>query len=57
MGKAYKCDFCGGYFDNRPIPLKRYVVIGTRLQPAHKEMDLCNKCYNKLDEFLKNGDA
>lgn len=34
MGKAYKCGLCGGYFDNRPIPLKRYVVIGTRLQPC-----------------------
>lgn len=57
MGKAYKCDLCGRYFDDRPIPLKRYVVIGTRLQPAHREKLLCIKCYKKLDEFLKNGDA
>lgn len=55
MGKAYKCDLCGKYFDNRPIPLKRYAVIGTRLQPAYREKLLCNKCYNKLNNFLKSG--
>lgn len=57
MVKAFKCDRCGRFFDGNPIPLGRYIVIGTRLQPAHKEKDLCKECYEKLNEFLKSGDA
>lgn len=57
MSKAYKCDRCGRFFDGNSIPLKRYVVIGTRLQPAHKEKDLCKECYEQLNEFLKSGDG
>jgi hypothetical protein len=57
MGKAFKCDRCGRYFDCRAIPINRYIVIGTRLQSAYKKKQLCKKCFNELNEFLKSGDA
>lgn len=57
MSNAFKCDRCGKYFDGNTIPLKRYIVIGNRLQPAYGEKDLCKDCYKSLMEFLKSGDA
>ena len=57
MGKAFKCDRCGRYFDSRVITINRYIFICIRLQSAYKEKQLCKKCFHELNEFLNSGDA
>lgn len=58
MSEAMKCDRCGKYVDGSDIP----TIRGWRTETARRvgspmlKMDLCNECYETLEEFLVKGD-
>ena len=53
MGRAYKCDRCGEYWDQRLFLFNRYVGFGSFIIPSTPQIQLCRRCSTELKEFLK----
>lgn len=65
MAAARKCDRCGNFFmpditnngnRNNFLRLTTYLTTGTTSGSDIHRLDLCNECFNSLEEWISRGE-
>lgn len=49
MSKAHKCDRCGKLYEENQVPVELELM-----DVSCRKLDLCDKCYSKLCNFMAN---
>lgn len=58
--KTFKCNRCGGYFDNEQELKDEFVLFKANAQGVlngDTVMDLCPRCHRDLRKFMKDEDT
>lgn len=56
MAKALKCDRCGKFFERKDMEEKYYVTTTLYFRDPDSCIDLCPKCYGKLEKWMEENE-